>query len=151
MISLLIIIGILIVFVCTISMCKIAKKTMPSVVYDTQQKRVTKRPLQNVQFCSSSRKAKILTTGIYLDISRIKIGAWRRNWAKWDVMQRSQVSRSWTKVQSMPLNLIRQYLSLSNGINPLSLFKKGLIEIEIQPEVISFHLNYYWTVFDSSK
>ena len=23
------------------------------------------RPLQNVQFCSSSRKAKILTTGIY--------------------------------------------------------------------------------------
>jgi len=24
-----------------------------------------KRPLQNVQFCSSSRKAKILTTGIY--------------------------------------------------------------------------------------
>jgi len=42
MISLLIIIGILIVFVCTISMCKIAKKTMPAVVYDTWQKRATK-------------------------------------------------------------------------------------------------------------
>jgi len=31
------------------------------------------RPLQNIQFCSSSRKVKILTTGIYLDILRIKI------------------------------------------------------------------------------
>ena len=26
---------------------------------------LVKRPLQNVQFCLSSRKAKILTTGIY--------------------------------------------------------------------------------------
>jgi len=42
MICLLLITGILIVFVCTISMCKIAKKTMPSVVYDTRQKRATK-------------------------------------------------------------------------------------------------------------
>jgi len=25
-----------------------------------------------------------------LDISRIKIWAWRRNWSKWNVMQRSQ-------------------------------------------------------------
>jgi len=42
MICLLLITGILIVFVCTISMCKIAKKTMPSVVYDTRQERGSK-------------------------------------------------------------------------------------------------------------
>jgi FixJ family two-component response regulator len=29
--------------------------------------------LQNVQFCSISRKAKTLTTGIYQNISRIKV------------------------------------------------------------------------------
>jgi hypothetical protein len=31
------------------------------------------RPLKNVQFCSRSRKAKILTTGIHFSIPRIKI------------------------------------------------------------------------------
>jgi hypothetical protein len=31
------------------------------------------KPLENVQFCSISRKAKILTAGIHISISRIKI------------------------------------------------------------------------------
>ena len=31
------------------------------------------RPLKKVQFCLRPRKAKILTTGIHLSISRIKI------------------------------------------------------------------------------
>jgi len=34
---------------------------------------ILKRPLKNANFCSSSRKAIILTTGIQLSISRIKI------------------------------------------------------------------------------
>ena len=31
------------------------------------------KPLENVQFCSISRKVKILTAGIHISISRIKI------------------------------------------------------------------------------
>ncbi len=73
-----------------------------------------KRPLKNAQFCSSSRKAKILTTPYdlpdlrgrheYMEYFedkanaslRAKCWAWHRNWAKGGVLQRSLDIVTWS-------------------------------------------------------
>ena len=48
------------------------------------------RPLNNVQFWPRSRKAKISTAGIYGIFRGLKFEPDERDWAKGDIIQRSQ-------------------------------------------------------------